>query len=112
MSSVNFLFFAAVQCNLSGQPYWMITEDAPDPRDMFWRNVGANRLTIESRRILVQCVLLLGLLGWGTIVSYINKFTLQTLGTVPFGLSPALVQGKPIRFFSLHKTFDKPICLT
>ena len=24
----------AVQCNLSGQPYWMLTHDAPDPRDV------------------------------------------------------------------------------
>lgn len=90
--------FAAVQCNLSGQPYWMITEDAPDPRDVFWKNVGADRLTIESRKILVQCILLLGILGWGTIATYINRFTLKTIGTLPLGLSPAFVQGEPVHF--------------
>ncbi|KAL7445542.1 hypothetical protein ACHAXH_007831 [Discostella pseudostelligera] len=84
---------SAVQCNLSGQPYWMITDDAPDPRDVFWKNVGADRLTIESRKILVQCVLLLGILAWGTIATYINRFTLMTIGSIPLGLSQSVVQG-------------------
>lgn len=76
----------------------MITEDAPDPRDVFWKNVGADRLTIESRKILVQCILLLGILGWGTIATYINRFTLKTIGTLPLGLSPAFVQGELVHF--------------
>ena len=51
----------------------MITNDAPDPRDLFWSNIGVDRNTVENRKIIVQCVLLLGILGWGTIVSYIQK---------------------------------------
>ena len=102
-----FLLVVAVQCNLSGQPIWMMTDDAPDPRDVFWRNVGADRLTIESRKILVQCVLLLGILAWGTIATYINRFTLKTLGSIPLGLSPSVVQGKPIQT-RIHVT-TKPV---
>lgn len=71
--------------------------DAPDPRDIYWKNIGADRLTIESRNILVQCILLLGILGWGTFVTYINKFTLMTLGSIPLGLSPSVVQGELIQ---------------
>ena len=102
-----FLLVVAVQCNLSGQPYWMMTDDAPDPRDVFWRNVGADRLTIESRKILVQCVLLLGILAWGTIATCIKGFTLKTLGSFPLGLSPSVVQGKPIQT-RIHVT-TKPV---
>ena len=106
-----FLLVVAVQCNLSGQPYWMMTDDAPDPRDVFWRNVGADRLTIESRKILVQCVLLLGILAWGTIATYINRFTLKTLGSIPLGLSPSVVQGKPIQI-RIHVTTEPLLELT
>ena len=55
---------AAVQCNLSGQPYWMLTDDAPDPRDLIWSNVSVEVKTIEGRKILVQCGLLIGVLAW------------------------------------------------
>ena len=30
----------ATQCNLSGQSYWMITSEAPDPRDILWVNIS------------------------------------------------------------------------
>jgi hypothetical protein len=81
----------------------MITDDAPDPRDVFWKNVGADRLTIESRKILVQCVLLLGILAWGTIATFINRFTLMTIGSIPLGLSQSVVQGE------LLSTISNPV---
>ena len=31
---------SATQCNLSGQSYWMITSEAPDPRDILWVNIS------------------------------------------------------------------------
>ena len=72
----------AVQCNLSGQPYWMITQDAPDPRDLFWSNIGASRKLMESRKILVQSALLLGVLGWGVIVTYIHNLIRWITGDI------------------------------
>ena len=30
----------ATQCNISGQSYWMITSEAPDPRDILWNNIS------------------------------------------------------------------------
>lgn len=87
--------FSAVQCNLSGLPYFMITSDAPDPRDVFWKNVGVSRVTLENRKILVQFLLLLGVLAWGSIVTLIHSFTLQVFGTIPFGgFGATLVQGE------------------
>ena len=86
---------AAVQCNLSGQPYWMLTNDAPDPRDLFWANIGVDRKQMENRKIVVQFLLLLGILAWGTIVTFIMSFTTQVFEDIPFGVIqgylPALV---------------------
>ena len=84
---------SAVQCNLSGRPYWMLTNDAPDPRDLFWNNVGVDRKTLESRKILVQCVLFIGLLGWGAIVTAIHGVTRTVLEEIP-GLSGSIVYGE------------------
>ncbi|KAL7553133.1 hypothetical protein ACHAWF_016395 [Thalassiosira exigua] len=84
---------SAVQCNLSGLPRWMEASDAPDPRDIFWSNVGVEQKTMENRYILVQFVLLMGILAWGAIVSVINQFTLQTFEKNHFGLPPEFIQG-------------------
>lgn len=82
-----------MQCNLSGKPYWMIANDAPDPRDLFWSNIGVDRKILENRKIIVQFLLLLGLLGWGTIVGVITSLTNSTIeafedlgDTINFGL--------------------------
>ena len=85
-----FVFETAVQCNLSGRPYWMITNDAPDPRDLFWNNVGVDRKTLESRKTLVQCVLFIGVLGWGAIVTAIHGLALTVLQGIP-GLSGSFI---------------------
>jgi len=69
----------AVQCNLSGQPYWMLTQDAPDPRDVFWNNVCVERTTLESRKILVESLLLIGILGWGALVTVIQSWTVSSI---------------------------------
>ena len=69
----------AVQCNLSGQPYWMLTQDAPDPRDVFWANVCVERTTLESRKILVESLLLIGILGWGALVTVIQSWTVSSI---------------------------------
>lgn len=53
----------------------MIANDAPDPRDLFWSNIGVDRKILENRKIIVQFLLLLGLLGWGTIVGVITSIT-------------------------------------
>lgn len=68
---------SAVQCNLTGQPNWMITVDAPDPRDIFWGNIGVERENRENRKILVEFLLLLGILGWGTIATLIQAWTVN-----------------------------------
>lgn len=67
--SLLFCLNSAVQCNLSGQPDWMITEDAPDPRDVFWQNIHSDRSQSEKRKILVQVILLSGIIGWSYFVS-------------------------------------------
>ena len=30
----------ATQCTISGQAYWMVTSEAPDPRDILWANIS------------------------------------------------------------------------
>lgn len=72
-----------MQCNLSGKPYWMITEDAPDPRDVFWSNVGVDLVTIENRKILVQMVLLLGIIVWSYIVTFIQSIVKKSIEGIP-----------------------------
>lgn len=72
----------------------MLASDAPDPRDVFWSNVGVDIKLMENRKIIVQIVLLIGLLGWGAIVTLIQNWTLMTLEVVPLGLSRSFVQGK------------------
>lgn len=51
----------------------MITEDAPDPRDVFWSNAGVDLVNMEKRKILVQLVLLSGIIGWSYFVSFVQK---------------------------------------
>jgi len=55
----------------------MITVDAPDPRDIFWGNIGVERENRENRKILVEFLLLLGILGWGTIATLIQAWTVN-----------------------------------
>jgi len=65
----------AIQCNLSGQPYFILASNAPDPRDLLWCNIAMDRKTVEQRRVVVQVFLVVGLLGWGAVVSLITNFS-------------------------------------
>jgi len=73
---------SAVQCNLSGQPDWMVVSDAPDPRDLFWSNIGGDRHTIETRRVLVNSVLFVGILAWSRISNTIQFVAIETLKSI------------------------------
>lgn len=64
-----------MQCNLADEPYWMVTTDAPDPRDIIWSNMVVDYKTIEYRESISQLVLLLGLAGWGVIVTWITSLS-------------------------------------
>merc|ERR1719161_1346743 len=50
----------------------MLASNAPDPRDLLWCNISMDQKTIEQRRVAVQVVLVVGLLGWGTAVTVIT----------------------------------------
>ena len=63
----------AIQSNLSGQPYFILASNAPDPRDLLWCNISMDRKTIEQRRVVVQVILVVGLLGWGAVVTFITN---------------------------------------
>jgi len=69
----------AIQSNLSGHPHWMVTEDAPDPRDLFWSNIGVDVRNIESRKVLVQIFLFIGLLVWSYFVGFIQQLVERTI---------------------------------
>ena len=84
---------AAVQCNLSGHANWMMTSEAPDPRDLYWSNIGVNRSKMENRKILVQGLLGLGIIFWSTIVVFINNFTVQAFKWMP-DVGEGVIQGK------------------
>jgi hypothetical protein len=66
-------FNSAVQCNLSGEPYWMITSDAPDPRDILWSNMCSDYKGIQKRRAIVQFLLVIAILTWGAFVSLVTN---------------------------------------
>ena len=87
---------SANQCNLSGKPFWMLTDQAPDPRDIYWSNVGVDYKVMENRRIIVEALLCLGVLCWGVVVTAIQALTKQVLISFE-NLAPVtigLVEGK------------------
>lgn len=53
----------------------MITNDAPDPRDIIWSNMCIDMKTIEYRERISEFVLLVGLACWGLIVTWITSFS-------------------------------------
>jgi hypothetical protein len=57
----------------------MVTEDAPDPRDLFWSNIGVDVRNIESRKVLVQIFLFIGLLLWSYFVGFIQQLVERTI---------------------------------
>jgi hypothetical protein len=64
-----------VQCNLADKPYWMVTTDAPDPRDIIWSNMAMDYKTIEYRESISEFVLLIGLACWGVVVTWITSLS-------------------------------------
>jgi hypothetical protein len=64
-----------VQCNLADKPYWMVTTDAPDPRDIIWTNMAMDYKTIEYRETISDFVLLIGLACWGVVVTWITSLS-------------------------------------
>jgi hypothetical protein len=61
----------------------MITEDAPDPRDVFWSNVGVDLVTMKNRNFLAQMVLGLGLGVWSYIVTFIQNVVNKSIEGIP-----------------------------
>lgn len=57
----------------------MVTEDASDPRDLFWSNIGVDVRNIESRKVLVQIFLFIGLLLWSYFVGFIQQLVERTI---------------------------------
>ena len=57
----------------------MLTDQAPDPRDIYWSNVGVDYKIMENRRIIVEALLCLGVLGWGVVVTFIQALTSQVM---------------------------------
>jgi len=80
---------SAVQCNLTGQSNYILTSNAPDPRDMLWKNINAERGTTERRHTLVQTLLVVGLFLWGAFVTYLQgktKEAVERIGILPKGV--------------------------
>ncbi len=53
----------------------MITNDAPDPRDIIWSNMCIDYQTIEYRERVSEFILLVGLGCWGYVVTLITSFS-------------------------------------
>lgn len=53
----------------------MVTNDAPDPRDIIWSNMCMDYQTIEYRESISEFILLIGLACWGVVVTWISKFS-------------------------------------
>mmetsp|Transcript_1587 Transcript_1587/g.2834 ORF Transcript_1587/g.2834 Transcript_1587/m.2834 type:complete len:931 (+) Transcript_1587:3-2795(+) len=73
---------SAVQCNLSGEPNWMITRDAPDPRDILWSNICTEHTKIETRKIVTQFFLVIGILVWGTFVTIVTNAANKSIDNI------------------------------
>ena len=54
----------------------MITSDAPDPRDIIWKNMSMDYKTIEYRERISEFILLIGLACWGIVVTFITSFSI------------------------------------
>ena len=63
----------ALQVELSGQASYFSTKQAPDPRDLIWRNMTANRKTISRSQYAVQIILFIGILFWSALVGLIGS---------------------------------------
>jgi hypothetical protein len=63
----------ALQVELSGQASYFSTKQAPDPRDLIWRNMTASRKTISRSHYAVQLILFIGILFWSALVGLIGS---------------------------------------
>uniref|UniRef100_A0A7S4UK91 CSC1/OSCA1-like 7TM region domain-containing protein n=1 Tax=Ditylum brightwellii TaxID=49249 RepID=A0A7S4UK91_9STRA len=63
----------AIQSNLVGKANWMVTKAAPDPRDIVWNNATLKSSLIQSRKFIVDVILLVGVLFWGFIVAALTN---------------------------------------
>jgi hypothetical protein len=76
-----------------------MTEDAPDPRDLFWSNVGVDLVTMERRKIFVQAILLLGIIGWSYFVDFIQKIINKSVASIQIEIEgSSLKEGELIRY--------------
>ena len=64
---------AALQVELCGQASYFSTKQAPDPRDLIWRNMTAKRRTIGRSHSAVQLILFIGILFWSALVGLIGS---------------------------------------
>merc|ERR1712238_604645 len=62
---------SAVQCNLTGKADWMVTENAPDPRDVIWKNMTCSTEFILKRRFIVRLLLIFSLVIWSIVTNFI-----------------------------------------
>ena len=63
----------ALQVELSGQASYFSTKQAPDPRDLIWRNMTAKRRTISRSHYAVQLILFIVILFWSALVGLIGS---------------------------------------
>ena len=63
----------ALQVELSGQASYFSTKQAPDPRDLIWRNMTAKRRSISRSHYAVQLILFIGILFWSALVGLIGS---------------------------------------
>lgn len=104
----------ATQSNLSGHPHWMVTEDAPDPRDLFWSNIGVDIRNIASRKVLVQIFLFIGLLLWSYFVGFIQQLVERTIQSMDeYGVVITVIKsyGGAIRDGELDSVETECLCL-
>ena len=64
---------AAIQCNLTGEVDYFVTQEAPDPREIFWENAPTARATISKATFVVELVLLVGVLFWSVIAALVGN---------------------------------------
>ena len=63
----------AMSVELSGCASYFSTKQAPDPRDLIWRNMTNKRSQISRSHYAVQLILFIGILFWSALVGLIGS---------------------------------------
>jgi len=94
----------------------MVTENAPDPRDVIWKNMTCSTEFILKRRFIVRLLLIFSLVMWSGATNYVlmDPFSFQSSKSSEIieALLPFFITGMLALIpFILKIIGDKYICL-